>query len=98
MNGFGSASPPAQIRPQGPRLREPKHMASLCYIYMLHRHNAKADGFPFPLRTFSDAEIHTCKRKVDTLPFPNVALNSSSSALCFACVLARPLAKAGALP
>ena len=89
MNGFGSASPPAQIRPQGPRLREPKQMASLCYIYMLHRHNAKADGFPFPLRIISNAEIH---------PVPNVVLNSSSSALCFACVLARPLAKAGALP
>ena len=62
----------ARIRPQSPRLREPKQMVSLCYIYMLHRHNAKTDGFPFRLRTFSDAEIHTCKRKVDTLPFPNV--------------------------
>ena len=72
MNGFGSASPRAQIRPQGPRLREPKQMASLCYIYMLHRHNAKTDGFPFRLRTLSDAEIHTYKRKVDTLPSPNV--------------------------
>ena len=88
----------ARIRPHSPRLREPKQMVSLCYIYMLHRHNAKTDGFPFRLRTLSDAEIHTYKRKVDTLPFPNVVLNSFSIALCFACVLARPLAKAGAVP
>ena len=90
MNGFGSASPRAQIRPQGPRLREPKQMASLCYIYMLHRHNAKADGFPLR-STHVNERLTLCH-------FLTLSLNSFSSALCFACVLARPLAKAGALP
>ena len=38
--------------------------------------------------TLSDAEIHTYKRKVDTLPFPNVVLNSFSK-----CTLLRMCAR-----